>query len=581
MSKSTSNSSNMSITEQRKLNLMKWVGFWRNNPHKFVESYLGVQLFLYQKILIYMMNKYDWFMYIAARGQGKSFIIAVYCVVRCILYPDTRIVIASGTKKQAGLIITEKITRLYNDSYAIRKEIEEISDSLNAPEVIFKNGSKISAETSNDNSRGLRGNIIIIDEFRILDKDTIDNVFKPMLNVNRIPPYMAKPEYKNMKKEENKEIYISSAWYQTHWMWSEFKSFLDDMLDKENTFVAAIPYQLSVFHGLLSMERINRERTSKTFNQTNFNMEYEALFIGDNGKSYFKLADINACRTNTKTFIPPTNEEFVENAHKSNPKKLSNVPRVNKTSEIRFIALDIALLSGSSKHKNDSSAFVCFRFIQDGNRYRREVSYIETINRTIADDDLAVRLKQLYYDFEADYVGIDTNGVGLGVYLACTRILRDEERDIEYEAWSCINDDEMNKSRKVQGTPIIYSIKGTAQFNHEAAVSLKSALENRRISLPMNDISKREELVVKKGFLKKSTMEQNRELYSFQQASALASELVALETEILSGKIKVKEVGTNTKDRYSALSYGNWYADYFEEKLNEDDNGDFENYLFT
>ena len=77
-------------------NLRDWVAFWRQNPHLFAQEYLGLHLFLYQKILLYMMDKVSLFMYIAARGQGKSFIIAVYCVIRCILYPGTSIVIASG-----------------------------------------------------------------------------------------------------------------------------------------------------------------------------------------------------------------------------------------------------------------------------------------------------------------------------------------------------------------------------------------------------------------------------------------------------------------------------------------------------
>lgn len=78
---------------------MKWVGYWRRNPQIFVKDYLGVNLKPYQKLLFYMMNKVDFFMYIAARGQGKSFLIALYCIVRCILYPGTKIVLASGEKE--------------------------------------------------------------------------------------------------------------------------------------------------------------------------------------------------------------------------------------------------------------------------------------------------------------------------------------------------------------------------------------------------------------------------------------------------------------------------------------------------
>ncbi len=32
---------------------------------------------------------------------GKTFLSAIYCVVRCILYPGTKICIASGTRGQA------------------------------------------------------------------------------------------------------------------------------------------------------------------------------------------------------------------------------------------------------------------------------------------------------------------------------------------------------------------------------------------------------------------------------------------------------------------------------------------------
>jgi phage terminase large subunit len=38
------------------------------------------------------------FLYIASRGSGKTWLTALYCVVRCILYPGTKICVASGVK---------------------------------------------------------------------------------------------------------------------------------------------------------------------------------------------------------------------------------------------------------------------------------------------------------------------------------------------------------------------------------------------------------------------------------------------------------------------------------------------------
>ncbi|MCC4466854.1 hypothetical protein [Limosilactobacillus reuteri] len=60
----------MDYFQQKENHLMEWVGFWRKNPHLFARDYLGLHLFLYQKILLYMMNKVSLFMYIAARGRN-------------------------------------------------------------------------------------------------------------------------------------------------------------------------------------------------------------------------------------------------------------------------------------------------------------------------------------------------------------------------------------------------------------------------------------------------------------------------------------------------------------------------------
>lgn len=65
---SKKNTSRLNYFQQRERNLMEWVGFWRRNPQTFVKEYLGIHLFLYQKILMYMMGKSSFFMYIAARG---------------------------------------------------------------------------------------------------------------------------------------------------------------------------------------------------------------------------------------------------------------------------------------------------------------------------------------------------------------------------------------------------------------------------------------------------------------------------------------------------------------------------------
>lgn len=46
-----------------------WGSYYRANPHRFCQEYLGLTLYPFQQILLVMMNIMSHFMYIAARGQ--------------------------------------------------------------------------------------------------------------------------------------------------------------------------------------------------------------------------------------------------------------------------------------------------------------------------------------------------------------------------------------------------------------------------------------------------------------------------------------------------------------------------------
>ncbi|HDR8454019.1 TPA: terminase family protein [Bacillus cereus] len=539
----------------------KWTAFYRANPHRFAKEYLGVKLFLYQTLLLWAMNRYSFFMYIAARGQGKSYIIAIYCVIRAILFPNSNIVIASGIKKQAQLIITEKIFSLKNNSKNLEREIKEFKTSANECHVVFWNGSKITAVTSGDGARGYRANILIVDEFRLVSKETIDMILRPFLNVNRTPPYLSNPQYSHLT-EENKEIYISSAWYKNHYIWDMFKSYLNSMMAGKDYFVAVLPWQLSVYHNLLSRKRVEQQRQEEDFDQMGWDMEYEALFVGENENAYFKLDDIQKCRTLPKPFYPPTELEFVENKDK---RKKSQMPK--QSGEIRLVSMDVALMGSSKAVKNDTTQFTLMRLLPQGDEYRRDVVYMEKMEG-VHSETQAIRMKQLYYDFEADYVALDTNGNGMSVADNLVRILYDRDRDVEYPAWTFINSEAMDDRKMDKNAiPVIYSIKGNPELNHKVANGLKSAFEKRKIRLLINDIEAKEDLIEKKGFLKKTTEEQVYLLKPFAQATALTNELVNLVYKVSSGYIKIEEVGTTTKDRYSSVGYANYVATLLEQEL--------------
>lgn len=581
--KKNSHDEELNYFQRREANLMEWVGYWRKNPQIFVKEYLGINLFWYQKLLIYMMNKSDKFVYIAARGQGKSWLIAIYCIARCILYPGTQIVLAAGTKGQAGLIITEKIKTLYKQYPAIRFEIGDernIATNANKPEVEFANSSKITAVPSADQARGYRANILILDEFRLIKPNTYREILHPFLNVQRKPGYSKRPEYSNLPVEENKEIFISSAWYKTNWSWPIFKGHLRNMISGNGRYFAvSLPYQLSVFHKLLSDTFVKDTQADDSYDPTSFRMEYAANFVGENNKAYYKLDPLNKIRTVAKTFNPPTNREFVENKMRSKPKVLSNFRRVDRVNEIRLVALDIALMGGNKNVKNDTSAFTLIRLIRSGRTYKRQVVYLESIRESIATQDLAIRLKQLYYDFEADYVVMDANGNGLGVFDACATVLSDKERGVEYPAWASMNDKATNERTNTKGLPIVYTVKASSEFNHEIAVGLKNAIETGKLQLPIDHMMMQEQLQNEKEYRKLDDSEKTKLLYPYLQTTALINELVSLEYEVRGVYIRIKEVGTATKDRYSSLAYGNYYANVLENELREEHKKNYDYYM--
>lgn len=142
-------------SQKKKNNLVSWIAFYRLNIEIFIEHYLGLRLFTFQKILIHLMDKYPFFMFIATRGIGKSWITALYACARAILYPNTLIVIVAGSKKQAGLIVTHKIAlELQNASYNLKKEIKKINTSASETYVEFHNGSRIDVIAGTDRARG-------------------------------------------------------------------------------------------------------------------------------------------------------------------------------------------------------------------------------------------------------------------------------------------------------------------------------------------------------------------------------------------------------------------------------------------
>ena len=100
------------LSDQSHINaLIDWADFYKHNIHRFAEHYLGLKLYPYQRLMLYELGNADESVCIAARAAAKSYVIAIFACCEAILRPKSQIVIASGTLKQAKLIVSEKIEK--------------------------------------------------------------------------------------------------------------------------------------------------------------------------------------------------------------------------------------------------------------------------------------------------------------------------------------------------------------------------------------------------------------------------------------------------------------------------------------
>ena len=525
-----------------------WAAFYRKNPQRFVKEYLNINLKLFQKILIYMMIVSTNFMYIASRGSGKTWLTSLYCIVRCILYPGTKICIASGYKSQS-LECIQKIAEDFMKNYSwgsenLRREIQYISTSMNNACVELRNGSWIKIVTSNDSARHNRANIIVVDEFRMVDLNIINTVLRKFLTAPRSPGYLNNPKYKHLA-ERNCEIYMSSAWFKSHWSYEKLKAYFVNMLDDtKRYFCVGLSYHLAIKEGLLSREQVEDEMSEADFDPLSFKMEMGAEWFGDTDGAFFKYDDISARRRIKSSFYPL---EIYKNHQIKIPELAVN--------EKRILSVDVALLA-SKKHDNDAAALLINSAIPtDNNDYISNIVYAET-HEGLTTDELGILVMRLFYQFNCTDLVLDTNGQGIGVYDFIIKQQYDGEYGITYDAMTCINDSNMADRCKVKNAnKVVWSVKATADFNTKAALSLRASFQNGSINLLVSEFEAEEIIKKIRGYSKMTDREKLLLKVPYMQTSLMVNELINLEHEVKGTNIKIKERPGMRKDRFSALQY--------------------------
>ena len=289
-------------------------------------------------------------MFVASRGFGKSFLMSLYCILKCTFDPGTKIVIVGAAFRQSKIIF-EYMETIWRNSPILRsifsgnedgprRDVDRCTIRLGDSWTIavpMGDGSKI---------RGLRAHIIIADEFASISPDIYETVVAGFAAVSATPIENVKAQAKkqamiaagvwNESLEElsipksNQAIITGTADYGfKHFAqyWNRYKSIIKSKGDKqklEELFkgevpenfswkdysIIRVPYEL-IPKGFMDDKQVARAKA--TIHTGIYNMEYAACFVNDSD-GFFKRTLIESCVANENNPITIGEQKIVFDA---------------------------------------------------------------------------------------------------------------------------------------------------------------------------------------------------------------------------------------------------------------------------
>lgn len=575
------------ITEEKRVeNIKHWTTFYRRNINLYIEDRLGVRLDPDQHLMAQLINESMTFVGIASRGAAKSFMLGTVGISFAMLYPKSEIVLVASTIPQ-GMVIFNKIRNELCGgsskkglspllSYLAKKDLIHFRTSDIALEIDLGklNGSKLTVLPPLDSSRGARSTFTIYDEFRLLKKGDVDSIFEPMGH-RRQSEFLNLPEYKGRTEmmEEAKSCYISSSGWKSEWIWNLAKSTITDMLNNSSvpTNLFAEDVYIPMKYGRITHSQYTKLKSNMT--SLTFRMEMLNECLGEADDAYFKLDEFRANQVIRHGLRAPNTYEYISHANLGNREKKHN--------EYRIMCVDFAFEKTVRTQANDNTVIqILCCFWKDGKLIRNN-EYIETLE---GGGDPVTRIKELYYDFDVDYIVYDSKNGGDVYSYQMTQNFIHPERGVEFKGFTSAPDDDLQvaniakvralEDKTVDPTAIkcLIPVTATEDFNSLIWTDLKLQMQKGNIRFLITELEFDEDRLKDKKWLKMTSEERMRTKLPFAQTSLLCEEMINLTATYSGGKVKLKEPRSGFKDRAVSLAYGNYVATLLENKLQRETN---------
>ena len=477
-----------------------------------------------------------------------------------------QILVTSKLSAQANNIVDEKIDKIFTSPTGqwsspilvqLRKDgwIKIKKDDNGNSCVEFDNGSRIFCKPRGDSCRYIRANIVIVDEFVLIDKKTIYDCAIPTLEVRR---FGGRPkDY----IEETKQIFLSSAKTKTNWGWRQLVSCVNNHYKEKRV-------KYGFFAGDIFTAIANGIQTKKKYlsakessDDMTFEQEYLNIFLSNNEDSMFKYEDFEQNQCIEKAFYPRTVMEILDNEEQS---------YIFDDNHIRYVTTDIALATGN---ENDNTVLLCVSL--DKQTGHRAFEYITALNGLNSVEQVKI-MKRLFYEYHAMYFEMDSRGVGYSLFDLLTVETFDNDINKTYPAWGVCNDkllqissdtviqDRIIRTASNETEDVIIPFVATAEINNQMHLGFRKALKDKMIDLLVDDSDASAKFENDDPYwVTKSSEYRANKLIPFLQTKFMINEAVSLDTIRLdSGNIKLKEHNRlDVKDRYITCGMANMLAD--------------------
>lgn len=538
-----------------------------------VKLLLGIELHPIQICVLQEFWNRAFPMFVASRGFGKSFTLALYAMLKCTFVPGTKIVIVGAAFRQSKIIF-EYMETIWRNSPILRsifngnddgprRDVDRCTIRLGDSWTIavpLGDGSKI---------RGLRAHIIIADEFASISPDIYETVVSGFAAVSASPIQNVKQQAKQsaMKdaglwndeleqlntKMSNQAIISGTADYDfKHFAtyWKRYKAIVESQGDKtklENLFkgdipdnfnwkdysIVRMPYEL-IPKGFMDDKQVSRAKA--TIHTGIYNMEYAACFVKDS-EGFFKRSLIESCVTSLGNPIVFGEKNIVFEATTRGNPNYQYIYGIDPASEQDNFSITVLEV-----HPDHSRIVYVWTTNRNNFKERQKTGLI---NEYDFYGFCARKIRNLMKTFPCARIGMDAQGGGVAIEEA----LHDPNKIEEGEnlIWPIIDPDKNRDTDDQPGLHLIELVQfakadWTAQANH----GLRKDLEDKVLLFPQFDNLTLGLALDREG---KDILDSNLDNL-YDSTSECILEIEELKNELTTIVMSQTSTGPNARDRW-------------------------------